>query len=98
MGGSLALYWIKVLNVLAIFHIIDICPKYAMLILTENTGNFANYADSELELANINESSKLLNKEIKEMLKDFTETKTSDENIVFITPSRFDFLSGDNND
>lgn len=63
-----------------------------------NTGNFANYADSELELANINESSKLLNKEIKEMLKDFTETKTSDENIVFITPSRFDFLSGDNND
>ena len=42
MGGSLALYWIKVLNVLAIFHIIDICPKYAMLILTENTGNFAN--------------------------------------------------------
>lgn len=63
-----------------------------------NTGNFANYADSELELANINESSKLLNKEIKEMLKDFTETKTGDENIVFITPSRFDFLSGDNND
>ena len=56
--------------------------------------NSSNYANSEMELSNIdNEESKLLNKEIEEMLKDFIETKTGDETISFITPSRFDYIS-----
>lgn len=51
-----------------------------------------NYVSPEMELANINDASKLLNKEISEMLKDFIETKSGDEKVVFITPSRFDYL------
>lgn len=52
----------------------------------------SNFATSDLELANINDESKLLNLEIEEMLKDFLETKVGDENVKFITPSRFDYL------
>ena len=55
--------------------------------------NSSNYASSEMELSNIDyEESKLLNKEIEEMLKDFLETKVGDEIISFITPSRFDYI------
>ena len=55
--------------------------------------NGQNYANSELELANLNTEAKLLNKEILEMLNDFMETKVGQEEIKFITPSRFDFKS-----
>lgn len=57
-----------------------------------------NYVNSDMELANINEEAILLNKEIKEMLKDFLVTKNGDEEIFFITPSRFDFIGRENND
>lgn len=63
-----------------------------------NLKNTDNYVSPEMELANINDASKLLNKEISEMLKDFMETKTGDENVIFITPSRFDFLGNNNYD
>lgn len=54
-----------------------------------------NFANSELELANINSEGKLLNTEIAEMLNDFLETKMGTENICFITPSRFDLFNGE---
>ena len=57
-----------------------------------DSNNAKNFASNELELANINSKGRLLNKEIEEMLKDFIETKTGNEKIEFITPSRFDFL------
>ena len=57
--------------------------------------NAQNFVNSELELANLNTESKLLNKEIAEMIKDFMETKIGDEEINFITPSRFDFTNGE---
>lgn len=63
-----------------------------------NLKNTDNYVSPEMELANINDASKLLNEEISEMLKDFMETKTGDENVIFITPSRFDFLGNNNYD
>lgn len=57
--------------------------------------NAQNFVNSELELANLNTEAKLLNKEIAEMIKDFMETKIGDEEINFITPSRFDFTNGE---
>lgn len=60
-----------------------------------NINNAQNFANSELELANLNTEAKLLNKEIAEMLNDFMETKTGDESVQFITPSRFDFNNGE---
>lgn len=60
-----------------------------------DSNNAKNFATSELELANINSKGKLLNKEISEMLNDFIETKIGDEQISFITPSRFDFSNGE---
>ncbi len=56
--------------------------------------NAQNFANSELELANLNTEAMILNKEIAEMLNDFMETKVGDEKIRFITPSRFDFSNG----
>lgn len=63
-----------------------------------NLKNTDNYVSSEMELANISDASNLLNREISEMLKDFMETKTGDEDVIFITPSRFDFLGNNNYD
>ncbi len=63
-----------------------------------NLKNTDNYVSPEMELANINDASKLLNKELSEMLEDYMETKTGDENVIFITPSRFDFLGNNNYD
>ena len=57
--------------------------------------NAQNFVNSELELANLNTEAKLLNKEIAELIKDFMETKIGDEEINFITPSRFDFTNGE---
>ena len=52
--------------------------------------NANNYANSELELANVRENPVALNEEIESMLKDYKETKKSNCKIKFITESRFD--------
>ncbi len=54
----------------------------------------ANYVSEEMELSNVSIESLLLNEEIKEMLKDFFDTKTGEEDIFFITPSRFESVTG----
>ncbi|MEE0264211.1 MAG: aldolase catalytic domain-containing protein [Acutalibacteraceae bacterium] len=54
----------------------------------------ANYVSQEMELSNVSIESLLLNEEIKEMLKDFFDTKTGTEDIKFITPSRFEYVAG----
>ncbi len=54
------------------------------------TKSVQNYVSTELELSNLKEESIVLNREISEMLKDFMETKTGNENIAFITPSKFE--------
>ncbi|MEE1125036.1 MAG: aldolase catalytic domain-containing protein [Acutalibacteraceae bacterium] len=53
-----------------------------------------NYVSQEMELSNVSIESLLLNEEIKEMLKDFIDTKTGKEDILFITPSRFESVIG----
>ena len=53
-----------------------------------------NYVSQEMELSNVSIESLLLNEEIKEMLKDFIDTKTGKEDILFITPSRFESIIG----
>lgn len=53
-----------------------------------------NYVSQEMELSNVSIESLLLNEEIKEMLKDFIDTKTDKEDILFITPSRFESVIG----
>ncbi|MEE1155490.1 MAG: aldolase catalytic domain-containing protein [Acutalibacteraceae bacterium] len=57
--------------------------------------NDTNYVSQEMELSNVSVESLLLNEEIKEMLKDFFDTKTGNEDILFITPSRFENVKGD---
>lgn len=57
--------------------------------------NDTNYVSQEMELSNVSIESLLLNEEIKEMLKDFFDTKTGNEDILFITPSRFENVKGD---
>ena len=54
----------------------------------------SNYVSQEMELSNVSIESLLLNEEIKEMLKDFFDTKTGEEDILFITPSRFEGVTG----
>ncbi len=56
-----------------------------------------NYVSTELELSNLKEESIVLNREISEMLKDFMETKTGGEKVLFITPSKFDNIKEENN-
>lgn len=56
--------------------------------------NDANYVSEEMELSNLPAESLILNEEIKEMLKDFFETKTGNEEVLFITPSRFESVIG----
>lgn len=53
-----------------------------------------NYVSQEMELSNVSIESLLLNEEIKEMLKDFLDTKAGKEDIMFITPSRFESVIG----
>jgi 4-hydroxy 2-oxovalerate aldolase len=49
-----------------------------------------NYATSYLELANVKENPAALNEEIREMLKDYLETRQNPVPVTFITPSRFE--------
>ncbi|MBE6649575.1 MAG: hypothetical protein E7614_08685 [Ruminococcaceae bacterium] len=50
-----------------------------------------NYANAELELSNVKEAdtAMTLNTEIKSMLSDYIETRKSNCDIIFITPSRY---------
>ena len=49
-----------------------------------------NYATSYLELANVKENPAALNEEIRNMLKDYLETRQHAVPVTFITPSRFE--------
>ena len=51
--------------------------------------NEKNYASSDLELSNVRDNPKELNKEIESMLKDYRETRKGNAEITFITDSRF---------
>ena len=53
-------------------------------------GNDLNYADTDLELANVRENPKILNEEISSMLRDLKQTRKKDVPIRFVTSSRFE--------
>lgn len=52
--------------------------------------NGNNYASDDLELSNVFEDPSYLNEEIASMLKDYSETRTKNIPVVFITQSRFE--------
>lgn len=54
------------------------------------TENSLNYADKNLELANVREDPKTLNEEIAGMLLDFKHSRKSNSPIRFVTKSRFE--------
>lgn len=59
--------------------------------------NASNYATEELEVSTSIENPHILNKEIGEMIRDFINTKKSNAELYFITPSRFEsFIKTDN--
>ena len=59
------------------------------------TKSVQNYVSTELELSNLREESIILNREISDMLRDFMETKEGDEDVIFITPSKYDTSKGE---
>lgn len=77
---------------LMLLRLLDECDVETIAIAGVDGYSFSNtnnYANTDLELANVRENPLALNDEIEAMLKDYKETRKSNCRIMFITESRF---------